>query len=119
MNTLDSQEPNPPGGELKGSSFKTGLLVGGAPTFVFMFIAGIITIPTALNIGRSSFFPCTMLFIAFIAAYGTNKWVKSFAIRKNLAPTTTLSSGIGGVLGGIAGAVIFSILLVFVLLGLR
>jgi len=110
MSTTDPVEPITPVGEQKGSPFLTGLLVGGLPTFVFMFIGSIIALPTALNIPHDvSVFPCLMLFIAIGAAYGTSKWVKSFAVRRNLVPASTLASGIGGIVGGFAGTMVIVI----------
>ncbi|MFH2040452.1 MAG: hypothetical protein ABIJ65_13560 [Chloroflexota bacterium] len=117
MSTTDPIEPNPPVGEQKGSPFLTGLLVGGLPTFVFMFIGGIIAIPTALEIPHDvSFFPCLMLFIAIGAAYGTSRWVKSYAVRRNLVPATTLASGIGGIVGGFAGTMVIVLMIAVLLL---
>jgi hypothetical protein len=112
MSTTNPQEPVTQDEKQRGSPFQTGLLVGGLPTFVFMFIGGIIAIPNALGIPHDvSIFPCIMLFIAIGAAYGTSKWVKSYAVRRNLVPSTTLASGIGGIVGGFAGTMVIAILI--------
>ncbi|MFH2038023.1 MAG: hypothetical protein ABIJ65_01175 [Chloroflexota bacterium] len=110
MSTIEPQEPIITASEPIGSPFQTGLLVGGLPTFVFMFIGGILAIPTALGFPLNvSVFPCLMLFIAIGAAYATSKWVKSYAVRRNLAPASTLASGIGGIVGGFAGTMVIVI----------
>lgn len=75
-----------------------------------MFIGCIIAIPNALGIPHDvSIFPCLMLFIAIGAAYGTSKWVKSYAVRRNLVPASTLASGIGGIVGGFVGTMVIAI----------
>ena len=97
---------------IKGTPFKTGLLIGGAKGFAFMFVVGAITIPILLGTGHSTSFTCIMFLLAVGAAYGAGQWANHFAKAKGLAPSSVVGEGIGGVIGGLIGAVIFSIIMV-------
>jgi hypothetical protein len=115
----EQQFPKPVvGGEkgTKGTPFKTGFLIGGVSGFTFMFIMGIVTIPTALEIDHNSSLTCIVFLAAIGVAYGAGQLGKQYAKTKDLAPPSTIGEGVGGVIGGLIGAVIFSIILAIVIL---
>ena len=71
---------------IKGTPFKTGFLIGGVSGFTFMFIMGIVTLPTALEIDHNSSLTCIVFLAAIGVAYGAGKLGKQFAKTKGLAP---------------------------------
>jgi len=100
----------------KGTPFKTGFLIGGVSGFTFMFIMGIVTIPTALEINHNSSLTCIVFLAAIGVAYGAGQLGKQFAKTKGLVPPSIIGEGVGSVIGGLIGAVIFSIILAIVIL---
>jgi len=100
----------------KGTPFKTGFLIGGISGFTFMFIMGIVTIPTLLEIDHNSGSTCIVFLAAIGVAYGAGQLGKQFAKTKGLAPPSGIGEGVGSVIGGLIGAVIFSIILAIVIL---
>ncbi|HLO32173.1 MAG TPA: zinc ribbon domain-containing protein [Anaerolineales bacterium] len=119
--TVDDRQqlpaPQMEGGEKrKGTPFTTGLLIGGASGFALMFIAGVMTIPTMLGLPQNSTFSCIVFLLAIGAAYGAGQWGKHFAKAKGLAQPSAIGQGTGGVLGGLIGAIAFSIIMVTVIL---
>ena len=101
---------------IKGTPFKTGLLIGGARVFAFMFVVGAITITNMLRTGQNTSFTCIMFLLAVGAAYGAGQWAKHFAKAKGLAPPSVVDEVIGVVIGGLIGAFIFSIIIAFAVL---
>jgi hypothetical protein len=102
----------------RGTPFRTGLLLGSAKGFAFMFVAGTITIPTMLGAAQNSTYGCVMFLLAVGAAYGAGQWAKHFARSKGLAPSSVIGEGVGAVIGGLLGAVLFSIIIVFMIMAM-
>jgi hypothetical protein len=100
----------------KGTPFKTGFMIGGISGFTFMFIIGIVTLPTALGMDHNSSLTCMVFLVAIGLAYGAGQWGKQFAKTKGLAPPSFIGEGVGSIIGGLIGAVIFSIIMAVVIL---